>query len=90
MLKLWKEIFKRSIALVILKVSGTLAAGSLFGAGVWISAGIAIFVGLMEVAENLSRAYIVDGELNADEVNTAFASYAEADAAKAKKEAEDK
>jgi hypothetical protein len=84
MLKLWKEILKRSIALVILKVSGTLAAGSLFGAGVWVSAGIAVFVGLMEVAENLSRAYIVDGELNSDEVNTAFSSYAEADAAKAK------
>jgi hypothetical protein len=42
----------------------------------------------MEVAENLSRAYIVDGELDAGEVNTAFSSYAEADVAKSK--AEDK
>lgn len=84
MKKLWKEIFKRSIALIILKVSGTLAAGSLFGASIWVAAGMAIFVGLMEVAENLSRAYIVDGELNAEEVNTAFATYAEADASKKK------
>lgn len=88
MLKLWKEILKRSIALVILKVSGTLAAGSLFGAGVWTSVSIAVFIGLMEIAESLSRAYIVDGELNASEVNTAFASYAEADASK--KEESDK
>lgn len=84
MLKLWKEILKRSIALVILKVSGTLAAGSLFGAGVWTSVSIAVFIGLMEIAESLSRAYIVDGELDAKEVNTAFASYAEADASKEK------
>jgi hypothetical protein len=84
MKKLWKEILKRSIALIILKVSGTLAAGSLFGADILVAAGMAIFVGLMEVAESLSRAYIVDGELNANEVNTAFASYAEADASKEK------
>jgi hypothetical protein len=38
----------------------------------------------MEVAESLSRAYVVDGVLDADEINTAFASSAEAEVAKSR------
>jgi hypothetical protein len=81
---LFKSIFKRTIALIILKVSAVLAAGSIGGVELWKSALIAAFVGIMEVAESLARAYVVDGELDADEINTAFASSAEAKASEAK------
>jgi hypothetical protein len=80
-----KMILKRTVALVILKVSGVLAAGSLGGVELWQSALIAAFVGIMEVAESLSRAYVVDGVLDKDEINIAFASSAEAALADSKK-----
>jgi hypothetical protein len=80
-----KKIFKRTIALVILKVSGVLAAGSIAGVELWQSALVAAFVGVMEVAESLARAYVVDGVLDEDEINIAFASSAEAEVARNKK-----
>lgn len=82
-----KVIFKRTLALVILKVSAVLAAGSIGGVELWQSALIAAFVGVMEVAESLARAYVVDGILDLDEINTAFASSAEAKVAEGKKAA---
>jgi hypothetical protein len=80
-----KIILKRTVALVILKVSAVLAAGSIGGVELWQSALIAAFVGIMEVAESLARAYVVDGVLDEDEINTAFASSAEAEVARSKK-----
>ena len=80
-----KMILKRTIALVILKVSAVLAAGSIGGVELWQSALIAAFVGIMEVAESLARAYVVDGILDEDEINVAFASSAEAEVARGKK-----
>jgi hypothetical protein len=82
-----KMILKRTVALVILKVSGVLAAGSIGGVELWQSALIAAFVGIMEVAESLARAYVVDGVLDQDEINVAFASSAEAALADSKKKA---
>jgi hypothetical protein len=80
-----KMILKRTVALVILKVSAVLAAGSIGGVELWQSALIAAFVGIMEVAESLARAYVVDGVLDQDEINIAFASSAEAALAENKK-----
>jgi hypothetical protein len=79
-------ILKRTIALVILKVSAVLAAGTIGGVEIWQSALIAAFVGIMEVAESLARAYVVDGKLDQDEINIAFASSAEAALAESKKQ----
>ncbi len=87
-MELTKIIFKRSIALVILRVSGTLAAGSIGGIELWQSALIAAFIGIMDVAESLSRSYVVDGDLTISEINTAFASSAEAELSAAEKAAE--
>ena len=81
-MKIFIQVLKRTIALIFLKVSGVLAAGSIFGAELWQSAGVAAFVGIMEVAEELSRAYVVDGKLTQDEINIAFASSAEAQRAR--------
>jgi hypothetical protein len=84
-LKIASIIIKRTIALVILKVSAVLAAGTIGGVEIWQSALIAAFVGIMEVAESLARAYVVDGKLDQDEINVAFASSAEAALAETKK-----
>lgn len=84
-MKVLLTILKRTIALVILKVSAVLAAGSIGGVELWKSALIAAFVGVMEVAESLARAYVVDGVLDQDEINIAFASSAEAALAETKK-----
>jgi hypothetical protein len=84
-MKIVKKILKRTVALVILKVSGVLAAGSIAGVELWQSALVAAFVGVMEVAESLSRAYVVDGVLDEEEINIAFASSAEAEVARSKK-----
>jgi hypothetical protein len=84
-MKIAFTIFKRVIALVILKVSSVLAAGSIAGIELWKSALVAAFVGITETAESLSRAYVVDGELDIDEINMAFASSAEAELSKTKK-----
>lgn len=84
-MKIAITIFKRTVALVILKVSAVLAAGSIGGVAIWQSSLIAAFVGVMEVAESLARAYVVDGVLDEDEINVAFASSAEAVASEAKK-----
>ena len=84
-MKIVLTIFKRTIALVILKVSAVLAAGSIGGVELWKSALIAAFVGIMEVAESLARAYVVDGKLDSEEINIAFASSAEAALAETKK-----
>jgi hypothetical protein len=83
-----KKILKRTVALVILKVSGVLAAGSIAGVELWQSALVAAFVGVMEVAESLARAYVVDGILDDEEIDIAFASSAEAALSKTKKTSE--
>lgn len=74
-----KTVAKRTIALIILRVSGTLAGGSIAGVELWQAAMLAAFIGVMDVAESLSRSYVVDGDLSVDEVNRAFASSAEAE-----------
>lgn len=72
-----KVIFKRSIALIILRVSGTLAAGSILGAELYVAAGMAAFIGIVEVAENLARAYVTDGKLDMNEINSVFSGAAD-------------
>lgn len=74
-------VAKRTIALIILRVSGTLAGGSIAGVELWQAAMLAAFIGVMDVAESLSRSYVVDGDLSVDEINRAFASSAEAELA---------
>jgi hypothetical protein len=66
------EVFRRTAALIILRVSGTFAGGSIAGVELWQSAAVAAFIGVMDVAENLSRAYMIDGRLDIQEINTAF------------------
>lgn len=66
------EVFRRTAALIILRVSGTFAGGSIAGVELWQAAAMAAFIGVMDVAENLSRAYMIDGVLDVAEINSAF------------------
>ena len=71
-----KEILKRIAAMVVLKVSGVLAMGSLAGVEPVKNAIIAAGVGVLEVLEELSKAYINDGHISDEEINSAFAAQA--------------
>ena len=74
------EVFRRTAALIILRVSGTFAGGSFAGVELWQAGLMAAFIGVMDVAENLSRAYMIDGKLDMQEINAAFGGQAYADA----------
>jgi hypothetical protein len=76
---IFAEVFRRTFALIILRVSGTFAGGSLAGVELWQSAAVAAFIGVMDVAENLSRAYMIDGQLDMQEINAAFGGMVPAD-----------
>lgn len=67
-----KAISKRTIAYIILKVSGTLGGGFVFGIEVWQAAAMAAFIGFMEVTEELSRKYVEDGEISDADMNKVF------------------
>lgn len=77
MTRIFIQVLKRMVALIILKVSGTFAAGSIAGIELWQAALMAALVGVMELAEALSRAYVIDGKLSQIEVDAAFAEQAE-------------
>ena len=74
-----KAISKRTVAYVVLKVSGTLGGGFAMGIEIWQAAAMAAFIGVMEVAEDVSRAYVKDGEVSEQDVDAIFGDYAEAD-----------
>jgi hypothetical protein len=70
-----KSISKRTVAYVVLKVSATLGGGFVVGVEVWQAAAVAAFVGIMEVAEEISRAYVTDGDVSDADVNEIFGGF---------------
>lgn len=71
-----KSISKRTFAYIVLKVSGTLGGGFVFGIEVWQAAAMAAFIGLMEISEELSRAYVEDGEISEEDEDEIFGRFA--------------
>ena len=71
-----KSISKRTVAYIILKVSGTLGGGFVKGVEVWQAAARAAFIGFMEVAEEISRAYVVDGDVSEADIDDIFGEFA--------------
>jgi hypothetical protein len=49
------------------------------GVEVWQAAAVAAFVGIMEVAEEISRAYVSDGDVSDDDVNIIFNGFLDED-----------
>ena len=75
----FKAITKRTVAYIVLKVSGTLGGGFVMGVEIWQAAAMAAFIGLMEVMEEVSRAYVQDGEVSEADMNEIFGDSSEAD-----------
>lgn len=71
-----KSISKRTVAYIVLKVSGTLGGGFIMGIEVWQAAAVAAFIGVMEVAEEISRAYVIDGDVSDADVDEIFGGFA--------------
>ena len=67
-----KRVSKRAFAYIVMKVSGTLGGGFVFGVEVWQAAAMAAFIGIMEISEELSRAYVTDGEISAADEHEIF------------------
>ena len=72
-----KAISKRTLAYIVLKVSGTLGGGALMGIQVWQAAALAAFIGVMDVAEEISRAYVLDGDVSSSDIDSIFGGFAE-------------
>ena len=72
-----KSISKRTLAYMILKVSATLGGGFVVGVEVWQAAAVAAFVGFMEVAEEVSRAYVQDGDVSEADMDEIFGGFSE-------------
>ena len=69
------SLSKRTVAYIILKVSATLGGGAVIGVEVWQAALLAGFIGFMEVAEEVSRAYVKDGDVTDEDMNDIFGNF---------------
>lgn len=75
---LWLDIFRRTIAVIILKVTGIFVGGAVIGLDVKDAIAMAAFAGLMDVGQELSRSYLADGKLDPAELNRSFGKIADA------------
>jgi hypothetical protein len=78
------DIIRRTFAVVILNITGAFVGGSVIGIEIWQSAVMAAVAGVMGVAQELSRSYLADGQIDIDEINRAFGKIAEKQAPKEK------
>jgi hypothetical protein len=69
---MWLDIARRTIAVIILKVTGIFVGGSVIGLEVMQAVAMAAFAGVIDVAQELSRAYLADGEIDPEEINKTF------------------
>ena len=74
-----KALSGRTIAYIILKISGAFVGGSAIGLEFWQSAVMAAFTGVMEIAEEMSRNYLNDGQITVEEMDASFAKLQEED-----------
>jgi hypothetical protein len=71
-MKQTKKLVIRLAAVFYISALGTIGAGSLFGVSAATAAGIAGLLAVAKVGETLAKAYIADGKLSQDEIDTAF------------------
>jgi hypothetical protein len=74
---MWLDIARRTIAVIILKVTGIFVGGSVIGLEVMQAVAMAAFAGVIDVAQELSRSYLSDGELDPEEINKSFGKIAD-------------
>jgi hypothetical protein len=68
-----RTISGRIIAVFVATALGVIGTGALIGVEVWQAALMAGIGGVATVLEGLSRAYLKDGQLTHDEINSVFA-----------------
>jgi hypothetical protein len=78
------DIIRRTFAVVILNITGAFVGGSVVGIELWQSAAMAAAAGVMGVAQELSRSYLADGQIDPDEINKVFGKAAEKSGSKEK------
>ena len=67
-----KDIAGRMVAVFIATALGVIGTGAIIGVEVWQAALMAGIGGVATVLEGLSRAYLQDGTLSTDEINSVF------------------
>lgn len=68
-----KNILLRILATFAASGLGVIGAGTIAGVPVWKAVFMAGIAGVATVVEGLSRAFLDDGNLDADEINSVFA-----------------
>jgi hypothetical protein len=74
---MWLDIARRTFAVIVLKVTGIFVGGAVIGLEVFQAVAMAAFAGIIDVAQELSRSYLADGTLDADEINKSFGKIAD-------------
>lgn len=67
-----KDVAGRMVAVFIATALGVIGTGAIIGVEVWQAALMAGIGGVATVLEGLSRAYLKDGTLSTDEINSVF------------------
>jgi hypothetical protein len=67
-----KDIAGRMVAVFIATALGVIGTGALIGVEVWQAGLMAGIGGIATVLEGLSRAYLQDGKLTTDDINSVF------------------
>jgi len=74
---MWLDIARRTLAVIILKVTGIFVGGAVIGLEIIQAVAMAAFAGIIDVAQELSRSYLADGRLDAEELNKSFGKIAD-------------
>lgn len=72
-MKKFADVIKRILASFAVSALSVLGAGAVAGVETWKAALMAGIGGTAAILESLSRAYLNDGRLTAEEINTTFA-----------------
>lgn len=67
-----RDIFFRVFAVFVASALGAIGAGSIFGIGAGVAAGVAGLMAVSVVVEKLAREFLDDGKLSQSEVNAVF------------------
>lgn len=67
-----KEILKRTAAMTIAKISAVFTLGSVAGVSLAQNLLMTVGMGVLEVAEDLSKSYLDDGKLTDAEIDATF------------------
>ena len=74
---MWLDIARRTLAVIILKVTGIFVGGAVIGLEVIQAVAMAAFAGIIDVAQELSRSYLADGKIDVDDINRTFGKIAD-------------